>query len=274
MTKAIIWQFSNHEVIRFKEWEQPNLEVEVQAKKLTEFSQANFSAKTINLLLISVNQQEWAKYKAEIQVILENENLARILILGATPLDYKPTARNVFLLSISPESQDLQYILQLSIQTELYHRMSSEVQQQLKENVNILDNVFELARKEAQNSHETIEALTSLLEYEKKMKDFNNTVHRAIESVTELKTQELMDLRNQIEAGQKLDVLREKELKTAQSAQNATEKILEFTQQEEMNMEKVIHAQQKIFAFSDEEIRALLKENKELKEKLGLQVEK
>ncbi|HMX33419.1 MAG TPA: hypothetical protein PKC66_14370, partial [Leptospiraceae bacterium] len=76
-----------------------------------------------------------------------------------------------------------------------------------------------------------------------------------------------------IKANEKLDLLREKELKEAIEIQEATEKALQYSRIEEMNMDKILRAHDRIFKYSEQEIKDLIKENIELKKKLGIKVE-
>ncbi|MCB1192341.1 MAG: hypothetical protein KDK90_17985 [Leptospiraceae bacterium] len=278
MKHSIIWHISSGRNFPLKLWKHPKVSISIKNVNLKDFKDLQFDKNEINVIFLYVSSAEWESIKHEftntfylypfVQLTLiappENETLK---------LDYSKKQVNFEVLEGPIRENELRLIIDRGIQAEFYKQTAIEIGDSCLGNMGFFEGLFELARKESKDSHNTVTAFESLLEYQQKVRFFQDELGQAMEKVTDLKNQEMIQLHERIKVSDQLERLRQEELKIALETKAATEKALQYSRIEEINMDKIIKAQQKIFKLTDKEIRDLYYENIALKKQLGIKVD-
>lgn len=241
---------------------------------MTEWEKIEFKREEINIVFVQVSKAEWDSLHKKVILGLDTHPQVQLLIFCPTEEGIVSNIQGNFLLLEYPlHKVELKWLIDKTIQAELYKRISLEVSTSCLANIGFFDSLFELARQENKDREDTLKAYEKILEYEMEIKKSQDKLNEAIERVNELRDKELLELHERIKAQEKLDILREEELKTALKIREATEKVLEYTALEEKSMDKIIRAQDRLFRYTEKEIKALMEENRELKKRLGIPVE-
>ncbi len=274
MTHTKIWHVTSGAEFPLQLWKNPQVSIELINVPLEEWQSIEFNREEINIVFVQVSKLEWEKFNQKIIRGLDTHPQVHFLIFCPTEAGISPSNKGNFLLLEYPiHKLELKWLIDKSIQAELYKRVSLEVSTSCLSNIGFFDGLFELARKENQDKADALKAYEKFLEYEEEIKKSQDKLNQAIEKVNELRQKELLELHERIKAQEKLDELREKELREALELREATQKVLEYTAIEEKGMERIIRAQDKLFRYSEQEIRELMAENKELKKRLGIPVD-
>lgn len=271
MTHTKIWHVTSGKEFPLQLWKNPQVQIELINIPITGWEQIDFKREEINIVFIQVSKEEWENFHKKMILGLDTHPQVQILIFYPTEEGIFSNLKGNFLLLEYPiHKMELKWLIDKSIQAELYKRISLEVSTSCLANIGFFDGLFELARQENKDKTETLKAYEKILEYELEIKKSQDKLNQAIERVNELRDKELLELHERIKAQEKLDILREEELKNALKIKEATEKVLEYTAIEEKSMDKIIRAQDRLFRYTEQEIKALMEENKELKKRLGI----
>jgi len=275
MTKTIIWHVTSGKEFPLQLWKNPKVTIELQNVPLQDWESMSFQREDINLVFLHLTSTEWIEYKDKMLRGLETHPQVQALFVcpaGEEDLPFEAKG-NYLIIQYPVHKLELKWIIDKSIQAELYKRISLEISTSCLSNIGFFDGLFELARKENEQRDETIKAFEKILEYEVEIKKSQDSLNKAIESVNQLRDKELLELHERIKANEKLEELRREELKTALEMKEATERALEYSRIEEKGMDKIIKAQERLFKYTEQEIKTLLEENRELKKRLGIPVE-
>lgn len=276
MKTSIIWYISTKTNFPLELWKHPKIAIEINTIPLNNIQTIQTSSKDINILFLELSKTEWDKIKNDFLSKFELHPDISLTLISSP--DFEKISNElekkgkIEVIENPVQKNSLRLLLDRTIQTEFYKNAAMEIGSSCLSNVGFFEGVFELAREEMKVADDTNKALQSILDYESKVKKSQNLLQDAIEKVNEMKNAELLELHDRIKATEKLDELRELELRNAIQGKEAAENILSYSRIEEMNMEKIIKAQDKIFAYTDQEIRDLVKENRELKIKLGIPI--
>lgn len=274
MTRSKIWHITSGIEFPLQLWRNPQANIELINISLENWDSIEFQREEINIVFVQVSKFEWEEFHQKIISKFDTHPQVQLLIFCPTEDGITSSNKGNFLLLEYPlHKLELKWLIDKSIQAELYKRISLEISNSCLSNVGFFEGLFELARKENKDRADTLQAYEKFLEYEEEIKKFQDKLYRAIERVNELREKELLELHERIKAQEKLDQLRERELKNALELKEATEKVLEYTMLEERGMDKIIRAQDKLFRYTEQEIKALIEENKELKRRLGIIVD-
>lgn len=278
MKHSIIWHISSGRNFPLQLWKHPKVEISIKNVRLNDFKSIRLDKNEINIIYLEAKTDEWASIKDDFINTFYLHPFLQLTLITSTDkeiLELDHTKKNInFEVIHSPvRENELRLIIDRSIQAEFYKQTAIEIGDSCLGNMGFFEGLFELAKKETKDSQNTISAFESLLEYQKKVKFFQDELETAMEKVSDLKSQEMVELHERLRANEKLDRLREEELKLALETKEATEKALQYSRIEEINMDKIIKAQQKIFKLTDTEIRDLYYENIELKKRLGIKVD-
>lgn len=275
MKKSIIWNISNGIDFPIELWKHPKLAILINNVPLKDFKSIILNKEEINIFFVSITKAEWASIEYEFVKLFGNrQEISLFLVspLGNDIIQINAKA-NIDLLESPIRKKEIKLIMEKTIQAEFYKTSAVEIGSGCLQNVGFFEGLFELAHAEYKNSQDIIHAFEKMVEYEAKIKVSNNELSQAMGRVNEMREAEMLSLVETIKANEKLDLLREKELKEAIEIQVATEKALQYSRIEEMNMNKFLKAQDRIFKYTEQEIKDLVRENIELKKKLGISVE-
>ncbi len=270
MIQAFILNIANKKPFPLEAWKTSNLSVAIQNYSVSELDPIALLKDKIYILYIDLNEEEYQASKVLFNRILEeNANIKFIMYSGFSSNEFSKN-KSSFGLESPIRKSELKLIIEKTFLSEFYKNSALEIGNACLNNVGFFEGVFELARKENMDSKDTTLAFELILDYEKKNKVSKDQINQAIDRVIAMKDSELIQMNETLKANEKLNRLRESELKEEMAIREATEKALQFSHAEEMNMQKIIKAQDKIFEYTDKEIRALVEENKQLKQQLGL----
>lgn len=272
---SVIWNISNQRSFPIELWKHPKLELKVTNVPLETVGDIEITPDAIHIFFIHVSLKEWISISKKIETNFETHPFLSLILVASedgsdTILEQTKTKSKIVILENPLHNRELRLIFDRAIQAEFYKKAALDIGASCLENVGFFDGVFQLAHQEYEDSQKENEALRSILKYKERVKKTNIDITTALEKVNALKNQELIELHERVKASETLDEMRERELKEARELQKATEQVLSYSRTEEMNMEKLIKAHDKLLDYSESEIRALLKENKELKARLGI----
>jgi hypothetical protein len=272
---SVIWNISSQIAFPIELWKHPKLELKVTNVPLETIDQVDLTPESIHIFFVNVNKEGWKSISKLIESKYETHPFLSLILIASEDaseeIQEQTKAKSKIVVLENPiHYRELRLILDRAIQAEFYKKAALDIGASCLENVGFFDGVFQLAHQEYEDSKKENEALRGILKYKEMVKKTNIDITSALEKVNELKNQELIELHERMRASETLDELRERELKEARELQQATEKVLSYSRTEEMNMEKIIKAHDRLLDYSEAEIRALLKENKELKAKLGM----
>lgn len=274
MTHTKIWHITSGNEFPLQLWKNSQASIELVNIPLENWDAIEFKRDEINIVFVQVSKLEWEKFHHKMILGLDTHPQVQLLIFCPTEAGISAGSQGNFLLLEYPiHKLELKWLIDKSIQAELYKRISLEVSTSCLSNIGFFDGLFELAHKENKDKADALRAYEKFLEYEAEIKKSQDKLNQAIERVNELRDKELLELHERIKAQEKLDELREKELKNALELKEATEKVLEYTMLEEKSMDRIIRAQEKLFRYTEQEIKALMEENRELKKRLGIPVD-
>ncbi len=272
---SVIWNISNQRPFPIELWKHPKLELKVTNVPLEAVGDIEITPDAIHILFVHVSLAEWNSISKKIETNFDTHPFISLILVASEDgseviLEQTKTTTKTVVLENPLHNRELRLIFDRAIQAEFYKKAALDIGASCLENVGFFDGVFQLAHQEYEDSKNENEALRSILKYKEMVKKTNIDITTALEKVNALKNQELIELHERVRASETLDELRERELKEARELQKATEQVLSYSRTEEMNMEKLIKAHDKLLDYSESEIRALLKENKELKARLGI----
>lgn len=274
MTKTIIWHVTSGKEFPLQLWKNPKVTIELNNISLAEWESMNFHRDEINIVFLHLTRSEWTNYREKMIKGLETHPQVQALFVCPTEEGFSEDSNGSYLVIEHPVHKlELKWLIDKSIQAEMYKRISLEVSTSCLSNIGFFEGLFELARKENQDRSEAVHAFEKILQYEQEIKKSQDNLNHAIEKVNQLRDRELLELHERIKATEQLEDFRREELKSILEIKEATEKVLEFSMIEERGMDKIIRAQDKLFQYTESEIRALLEENIELKKRLGIPVE-
>jgi len=268
----MLWNVSRGQGFPIELWKHPKIRIQVNQLEPEAVPKLQLDPEAIHILFCQWRKADWDTFHKSLLSLAIHPflSLALLLPLETLSVDEKELPPKLVLLDTPLRQKEVRLILDRAIQAEFYKRAAVEIGNSCLENVGFFEGVFRLAETEVQESKKENEALRAILDYQGKVKKSQADINQALEKVNELKNQEIIELHERVKASEQLDSLRERELKEARELQKATEQVLSYSRIEEMNMEKLIHAHNKLLDYSESEIRALTKENEELKKKLGL----
>ncbi|HNF13031.1 MAG TPA: hypothetical protein PK453_05135 [Leptospiraceae bacterium] len=273
-SNIIIWNFSDKAL--YESAKPEKLQITEKKLKTKDWKNLEFDKTALNFVFAEFNESEWKelgdkfieKFEFHPEVIL---TLAVSSAAKNFPL--KGDASRLLHLESPARIREIRYLIERTVSAEAYKKASIDMGASCLENIGFFEGLFDLARKEQKESKETVRALENILEYEGKMKQSQEQVNHAMETVNHLRDQEMIDLYERIKATENLELLREQELREALKTKEATEAALLYSRQEELHMDRIIEAHTKLFKYSEEEFKKLLRENIELKKRLGIPVE-
>jgi hypothetical protein len=272
MVNSNIWHISSGKEFPLELWKHPSFSIQVKNIELSNISNIKLQANELNILFLNVSQKEWEDHRSKILREFDtNPNVSLLLVQPTELVELQDEPRGTFLiLSHPPRKKEIKFLIDKSLQAELYKRATHEITQNCLENMNYVEGIFDMSRKENVDKQNTIIAMEKMLEYHAKVKNYQEQMNKAIDEVNVLRNEEILTLHERIKATEMLDELKTKELMDAQKLREATEAALQFSRIEEITQDKIINAQNKLFEYTDKEIRNLVLENKELKKRLGL----
>ncbi len=272
MVNSNIWHISSGKEFPLELWKHPSFSIQVKNLDLSNISSIKLQANELNILFLNVSQKEWEDHRSKILREFDtNPNVSLLLVQPTEPVELQDEPKGTFLiLSHPPRKKEIKFLIDKSLQAELYKRATHEITQNCLENMNYVEGIFDMSRKENVDKQNTIIAMEKMLEYHARVKNYQEQMNRAIDDVNVLRNEEILTLHERIKATEMLDELKTKELMDAQKLREATEAALQFSRIEEITQDKIINAQNKLFEYTDKEIRNLVMENKELKKRLGL----
>lgn len=272
MVNSNIWHISSGKQFPLELWKHPSFSIQVKNIQLSSLEKIVLQPNEMNIIFLQVSQKEWEDIKHNFT--REFDTNPNIVLSIVCPTEDKSLSHDKKLSSLILEyplrANDIKFLVDKAMQAELYKRASYEISQNCIENMNYVEGIFDMARKENLDKQNTIFAMEKMLEYHARVKTYQEEMNKAIEDVNVLRSQELLVLHERIKANEIMDELKTRELMEAQKLREATEAALQFSRIEEINQDKIINAQNKLFEYTDKEIRHLVLENKELKKRLGL----
>ncbi|MCC6275942.1 MAG: hypothetical protein IT569_08795 [Leptospiraceae bacterium] len=277
MKNSTIWYISSKPNFPIELWKHPKIAIGINTLFLKDIQTLRVSSDDINILFLEVNKSEWDSIKKDFLSRFELHPDISLTLISSP--DFEKISNElekkgkIEIIESPVQRNSLRLLLDRAIQSEFYKTAAMEIGSSCLSNVGFFEGVFELAREEMKVADDANKALQAILDYESKVKRSQNLLNTAIDKVNEMKNSEMLELHERIKATERLDALRQQELKNAIESKEAAENVLSYSRIEEMNMDKIIKAQDKLFAYTDQEIRDLVKENRELKKKLGIPVE-
>ena len=236
------------------------IETEIKKLGLNDSNKINISGEDCNIFLICGN------FSLSDEII-QNKKTAAVFLTKDNQLT-KSKNRKIHMIESPLRKNEIQYILEVTIQWQYYKMTAEEISESCLSNVGFFEGVFNLARNEYAETKKESEAYKQLLNYENQLKGYQDNIQTAFEKILGFKDSELIQLKERLNASEKLDNFREQELLEALKEKNATEQALEYSRIEEMNMDKMIHAQNNLFDYTARQIKDLMEENKRLKDEL------
>ncbi len=273
-SNIIIWNFSNTAL--YESAKPEKLQVTEKKLKINDWKNTEFDKTALNFVFAEFNESEWKELGEKFSEKFDFHPDV-ILTMAVSPvaknLPVKGDVSRFMLLESPPRVREIRYLIERTVSSEAYKKASIDMGASCLENIGFFEGLFDLARKEQKESKETVRALENILEYEGKMKQSQEQVNHAMETVNHLRDQEMIDLYERIKATENLELLREQELREALKTKEATEAALLYSRQEELHMDRILEAHTKLFKYSEDEFKKLLRENIELKKRLGIPVE-
>ncbi|HMX34750.1 MAG TPA: hypothetical protein PKC66_21130, partial [Leptospiraceae bacterium] len=194
MKKSIIWNISNGVEFPVELWKHPKLAILINNVPLKEFKSIELNPQEINLFFISAKQEEWSPIEYEFIKMFGSRSEISLLLLsqvGNTPIQINTANKgNLELLESPIRKKELKLIMEKTIQAEFYKTSAVEIGSGCLQNVGFFEGLFELAHAEYKNSQDIIHAFEKMLEYESKIKSYNNEVSQAIMRVNEMREAE------------------------------------------------------------------------------------
>ena len=275
MVNSNIWHISSGKDFPLELWKHPSFSIQVKNIDVNATGNIKLQANELNIMFLNVSEKEWDDNRTKwIRDYDTNPIVSLMLVLPSSNLELKDEPKGNFLtLTYPARKKEIKIIIDKVLQSELYKRATYEITQNCIENMNYVEGIFDMSRKENVDKQNTIIAMEKMLEYHAKVKNYQEIMNRAIDDVNVLRNEEVLTLHERIKATEMLDELKTKELMEAQKIREATEAALQFSRIEEITQDKIINAQNKLFEYTDKEIRTLVMENKELKKRLGIKEE-
>jgi len=272
MVNSNIWHISRGIQFPLELWKHPSFSIQVKNIQLSSLEKIVLQPNEMNVIFLQVSKSEWEDVKGRfIREFDTNPNIVLSMISPTEDIRLTHDKKLSSLLLEHPlRALEIKFLIDKALQAELYKRASYEISQNCIENMNYVEGIFDMSRKENIDKQNTIIAMEKMLEYHAKVKGYQEQMNKAIDDVNVLRSQELFVLHERIKANEIMDELKTRELMEAQKLREATEAALQFSRIEEINQDKIINAQNRLFEYTDMEIRHLVMENKELKKRLGL----
>jgi len=272
MVNSNIWHISRGIQFPLELWKHPSFSIQVKNIQLSSLEKIVLQPNEMNVIFLQVSKSEWEDVKGRfIREFDTNPNIVLSMISPTEDIKLTHDKKLSSLLLEHPlRALEIKFLIDKALQAELYKRASYEISQNCIENMNYVEGIFDMSRKENIDKQNTIIAMEKMLEYHAKVKGYQEQMNKAIDDVNVLRSQELFVLHERIKANEIMDELKTRELMEAQKLREATEAALQFSRIEEINQDKIINAQNRLFEYTDMEIRHLVMENKELKKRLGL----
>ncbi|MCB1160278.1 MAG: hypothetical protein H7A25_23825 [Leptospiraceae bacterium] len=276
MKVSNIWHISENNSFPFELWRNDKVEIRLHECNHSNYKDVHYPIDEINLVYFEITPDQWIQKKTEVVNFFNSHPAVSTTIIISSseenPLEDESIGYRFIVLGSPLRPVLLRGLIDRCFLLEYYRQVTIELANG-NPGLDQLEGIFELAKRENKNSEETIHALEKLLNYEVGLRGFNRKISDAVKNLNDYRDHEIMELHKRIQANEQLDRLREAELKDALTDKEATEKALQFSRLEEIEMNKIINAHEKLSRYTIEEIKALYKENIELKKRLGIPVE-
>lgn len=195
-----------------------------------------------------------------VESLQNSEKNSRLNLLGNSIVIDHSLTRDLFKIFIDQQ-----------IKLEYYRRMLKSLSSESRKRKVVIDRIMTLAQGEIQSAREESRALMELLNYEAEIRKSDKLIAAALEIASEWKEKELVDMKEHLTMMERLNLYRDKELARSQKEYDAANSALELGIRENLEREKIIEALDRLRKISDSELRRLDMENRELREKLGME---
>ncbi len=274
MHRTKLWHASSGRKFPLNPRQQGLFQLEVAEIDLKQLAALEPEKGMDHVFLIQMEKDDFAGLKEDLQSARLLTDYPKLFLVPEA--EYKDALKEysliprAYLIDDSVRPRNMMLLLEFVLQQEYYRQVVYRLSGELRQQSDLFENMFELARAELQASREENEAFRHLSDYAESRRRFQNQVTEAMETVVELKDQELLTLKEQLEATEHLSEYRSKELKHAQQTIQAAEAALDLSRKENLRRDQIIDAMERVRTLSESELLELIQENNDLRQKMGM----